>query len=86
MKRMYDRIDDLESYIKKGRRNSSQRRNNCADHITISRPLENVGTWRGFFEPSTTTFGMERERVCVGYVIRTILTTKKEFCNISFMQ
>ena len=33
-------------------RNSSQGRNNCADHITIGRPLENVGTWRGSFEPS----------------------------------
>ena len=71
---------------KGGVRNSSKRCNNCANYITISRPLENVGIWRGSFEPSTITFGMERKRVCVGYVIRTISTTKKEFYDFPFMQ
>jgi hypothetical protein len=29
-------------------------------HIEV--PSENVGTWRGVFEPSTVTFEVERER------------------------
>ena len=53
----------------------------CANSIIISRPLENAGTWRGFFEPSTAAFGMERKRVCVDYAICANSTTLKEFRN-----
>lgn len=54
--------------------------NNCANYITIGRPLKNVGTWRGVFEPSTITLGLERKRVCVGYAICAI-STIKGVCN-----
>ncbi len=62
-------------------RNSSQRCNYCANSINISRPLENAGTWRGTFKPSTVAFGTERKRVCVGYAICATLTSLKEFLN-----
>ncbi len=43
-------------------------------HIYIpNATVENVGTWRGPFEPSTVTFSSERKRVAVEYIVWGIL-------------
>jgi hypothetical protein len=44
-------------------------------------PSDNVGTWRGFFEPSTVTFEAERKRARNIFVLYALYHVSKVLCN-----